>query len=83
MIFILLFVCFCIGFTLRGVWKVLVKSYEKPVNPYIKAHNMQLRNNRDYDEYLKWCEDNLGDGMPYEKVLTDEERRMRDELGLK
>lgn len=83
MIFILLFICFCIGFTVRAVWKSIVKASEKPSNPYIDAHKMQLRNNSDYDAYLKWCEDNVGDGMPYEKVLTDEERRMRQELGLK
>lgn len=83
MVFVLLCIFFCIGFTVRGVWKAIIKVSEKPVNPYIHAHRMQLRNNKDYDEYLKWCEDNVGDGMPYEKVLTDEEKRMRKELGIK
>jgi hypothetical protein len=52
-------------------------------NPYIDAHRLQAKNNLDYDTYLKWVKDNLGDCMPYDKVLTDEEKRMNNDLGLK
>lgn len=27
-------------------------------NPYIKIHRMHLKNDMNYDEYLKWCRKN-------------------------
>jgi hypothetical protein len=72
-------VCFCIGFTVRTIWL----SFFRVDNPYIDAHRLQAKNNLDYDAYLKWVKENLGDCMPYDKVLTDEEKRMNNDLGLK
>lgn len=73
-------IIFCIGYTIRSFYLALFPYVD---NPYIKAHRQQVKNSQDYDEYIKWADVHLGGEMPYDKVVTDEERRMKDELGMR
>ena len=51
-------------------------------NPYVAAHMGQLANDRQYDEYLKYLDENNIEGIPFDKEITYEENRMRKDLEL-
>lgn len=41
-------------------------------NPYIKAQILKDKNDRDYEEYLKWMEKNSS-GVPFQKIMSRED----------
>ena len=58
------------------------KEYIKHVqgsNPYVKAHLAKMQNDKSYQEYLEWLNNNGGD-LPFEKWKTKEEIEFEDKL---
>lgn len=41
-------------------------------NPYIKAQLIKDKNDRDYEEYLKWMEKHSS-GVPFQKIMSRED----------
>jgi len=77
-----------IGWTklINMIFNPLIKRSEKKQiqtdnidNPYIEAHLIRRRNDNDYEEYLKWLDDN-GGGLPINKILTREEWEFKQQL---
>ncbi|MBA4154155.1 MAG: hypothetical protein C0512_07405 [Flavobacterium sp.] len=50
----------------------LGNNLERRKNPYIKAQKTIDKNNRDYENYLKWMDKN-SNGVPLNKMMTKEE----------
>ena len=48
-------------------------------NPYIDYHKSKMKNDKDYDEYLKWLDKN-GNGVPVEKQLTLEDKKAENKI---
>ena len=48
-------------------------------NPYIDYHKSKMKNDKDYDEYLKWLDKN-GNGVPVEKQLTPEDKKAENKI---
>lgn len=67
-----------LAFTLSYFWVKVVnwlfrEPKEKSINnPYIKAQILKDKNDRDYEEYLKWMEKNSS-GVPFQKILSRED----------
>lgn len=57
----------------------LINEFEKKQssknNPYIKYHKSKIKNDNDYQDYLKWLEKE-GSGVPVDKVVTPEDARV-------
>jgi hypothetical protein len=77
---------------IAGIAVILVASYSwvkfvyfifptkrKSTNAYINAHKLKMKNDKDYEEYLKWLEKN-GEGVPFNKVTTPEEKKAENKI---
>lgn len=40
------------GFVCVLIW---IFTKKKKVNPYVNFHKLKIKNDRNYNEYLKWC----------------------------
>ena len=88
MIVALLIFFFLVGFLLIKAWTFLVNLIFKPFigseskesnNPYIEAHLMRRGNDKLYQEYLEWLNQDSGD-LPIGKILPREEWEFEQEL---
>jgi hypothetical protein len=64
----------CTAYVLIKLWIKAVNwifGYTpKGKNPYIDAHKRKFKNDRDYEEYLKWLNTDQRRDIPFEKVKT-------------
>lgn len=60
-------------------WLEKKKSGTDVNNPYIRTHLSKIKNDKKYQEYLKWLDQNGGD-MPVEKLRTREEFEFEKKL---
>jgi hypothetical protein len=57
------------------------RSKKKLANPYVEFHKLKIKNDNNYDEYLKWCYDNSVipmDKYDYIKEITDKENQIKE-----
>lgn len=47
----------------------------KKKNPYVEAHKVKLRNDKDYSSYLKWCRQNNELPMDKQVFIKEIERK--------
>lgn len=52
---------------------------KEDANPYIAEQKARMWNNRKYDEYEKWMR-TKGDGLPIEKVISQEEKEIIEKI---
>lgn len=67
----------------RGIEKIESKIIAKDSikdNVYIKGHVQMLKENKQYDEYLKWMDENNVPGVPFERVKSTEETKADNEI---
>ncbi len=72
----------------NAIFNPLIKKSEKRnnqistiENPYVEAHLLRRRNDKDYEDYLNWL-DKTGGDLPIQKVLTREEWEFKKQLEL-
>lgn len=54
----ILFIIISIGYTLYWIFGKIFgrrKPVEKHINPYIYYHSLKIRDDQDYEEYLRFC----------------------------
>ena len=67
-----------VGFALCYLWVKVVFSVfayintRRNSNPYINAERVKMKNDKDYENYLKWM-DKHGTGAPMQKLKSREE----------
>ena len=73
---------------MNSIFIPLIKKSEKKQkqnldleNPYIEAHLLRRRNDKDYEDYLNWL-DKTGGDLPIKKTLTREEWEFEKQLNL-
>lgn len=76
-LFILLIICFCVGYFILSIFGFFLK---KP-NPYISYHKKRILNDKNYEEYLKWLDKENG-SLPVSKLLTREEIIFKQKMKL-
>ena len=85
MIVLILFACvavICYAF-IKGIQKLYshLKASKEDLtpNPYIEAHKLRHENDKNYEDYLSWLNEQGGD-IPIKKVLTREEWEFEKKL---
>lgn len=74
----ILFFTFCyvaIRYSAKFLLSLINKSQEKNKsnsNPYIAYHKSKMENDKNYDEYIEWLDEN-GNGVPVDKVKSPED----------
>lgn len=77
----ILFIITSIGYTLYWIFGKIFgrrKPVEKHINPYIHYHQLKIRDDRDYEEYLRFCE-KVGEA-PMDKRGFEAARRADHEI---
>lgn len=80
-ILFLMFICFCIGYTVLRIYTKLFskkKPIKEQINPYIWYHKMKLKNDMDYEEYLKFCAQ-VGEA-PVDQAGFEDIRKKEEEI---
>ena len=70
---ILIFTFLLFTFISVVAWIAFLIVMVKKSNPYIKAHKLKNRNDKDYNDYLEWVHKNKFT-TPYNKLETLEEQ---------
>lgn len=86
LIILVLFICvsaFLISalakFILRKMDKKPIDQPVKEYNAYIAYHKLKNKNDKDYQEYLKWLQSN-GGGVPVEKTISAEDKKAETKI---
>lgn len=76
----MLAVCCGIGLLVIGLVRLFTPSKKpKESNPYIKAHLLKLKNDKDYYDYMEWMA-KKGEGVPIPKIKSSEDIRAEKEI---
>ena len=63
----------------NAVFNPLIRKVNKNSNPYITAHKVKFKNDKDYDNYLRWLNKKGGD-MPIDKLKSIQELQFEKQL---
>lgn len=74
-----------VGLVLSYLWVKFVFAVfgyinkKRNSNPYINAEKLKIKNEKDYQNYLKWM-NKKGSGVPLDKVKTQEEKIAEEKI---